>query len=83
MRKLENFLRNAYAVQTPIVEICFGHQIPAQALGGKVEKSPLDWAVGRTNYEFNDCSQALMNAWHQDQVTALPETPHLQMAITL
>ena len=74
MRKLEDFLRDAYAAQTPIVGICFGHQILAQALGGKVEKPPFDWAVGPTNYEFNDGSQAVMNASHRDQVTVLPET---------
>ena len=35
---LEGFLRAAYAAKVPIVGVCFGHQILAQALGGKVEK---------------------------------------------
>ena len=35
---LENFIRSAYKTKIPIVAICFGHQILAQALGGKVEK---------------------------------------------
>lgn len=70
---LEDFLRAAYAAEVPIVGICFGHQILAQALGGKVEKFPLGWGVGPTNYDFVDGSQAVMNAWHQDQVTALPD----------
>ncbi len=74
MRKLENILRDACAAQTPIVGICSGHQILAQALGGKVENSPFGWAFGPTNYEFNEGSQAAMNAWHRDQVTVMPET---------
>ncbi len=70
---LEGFLRAAYAAEVPIVGICFGHQVLAQALGGKVEKFPLGWGVGPTRYTFADGSQAVMNAWHQDQVTALPD----------
>ena len=35
---LEEFIRDAYAAQVPLVGICFGHQIIAQAMGGKVEK---------------------------------------------
>ncbi len=56
----------------PLVGICFGHQIIAQALGGKVEKFAGGWSVGRTEYTVNGQSMAL-NAWHQDQVTALPQ----------
>lgn len=69
---LEDFLRAAYTAEVPIVGICFGHQVLAQALGGKVEKFPLGWGIGPTNYDFADGSQAVMNAWHQDQVTVLP-----------
>ncbi|WP_176248482.1 MULTISPECIES: type 1 glutamine amidotransferase [unclassified Sulfitobacter] len=56
----------------PLVGICFGHQIIAQALGGKVEKFAGGWSVGRTEYTVNGQPMAL-NAWHQDQVTALPQ----------
>ncbi|MBQ0805822.1 MAG: type 1 glutamine amidotransferase [Sulfitobacter sp.] len=56
----------------PLVGICFGHQIIAQALGGKVEKFAGGWSVGRTEYTVNGQPMAL-NAWHQDQVTVLPQ----------
>lgn len=69
---LEAFIRDVYAADIPMVGICFGHQIIAQALGGKVEKFSDGWAVGRQTYNWVGEDVAL-NAWHQDQVTALPE----------
>ncbi|SFO83438.1 type 1 glutamine amidotransferase [Tranquillimonas alkanivorans] len=69
---LEDFIRQAHAARRPMVGVCFGHQIIAQALGGKVEKFPGGWAVGRRPYDF-DGKMLHLNAWHQDQVTELPE----------
>ncbi|MFT5065490.1 MAG: GMP synthase-like glutamine amidotransferase [Reinekea sp.] len=68
---LEDFIRNAKAADVPMVGVCFGHQIIAQALGGKVMKFDGGWAVGRQTYQWGDDELAL-NAWHQDQVVALP-----------
>lgn len=69
---LEDFIREAYAAEIPMVGICFGHQIIAQALGGHVEKFEGGWALGRTAYQIEGETLHL-NAWHQDQVTRLPE----------
>lgn len=71
IRQLEDFIRHVVAADVPLVGICFGHQIIAQALGGKTEKFHAGWAVGRTEYDWGDDRIAL-NAWHQDQVTKLP-----------
>ena len=68
---LEDFIRRAYAAHVPLVGICFGHQIIAQALGGRVVKHPGGWAVGTQDYDFGGESLRL-NAWHQDQVVQLP-----------
>lgn len=68
---LEDFIRASYAARVPLVGICFGHQIVAQAMGGKVERHPNGWAVGATDYDFGDKSLRL-NAWHRDQVTQVP-----------
>lgn len=72
IRRLEQFLRDAYAADVPIVGICFGHQVLATALGGKVERAPQGWGVGPTEYDFGGCT-TVINAWHQDQVTEAPE----------
>ncbi len=71
IRPLEDFIRKAYAERVPMVGICFGHQIIAQALGGKVEKYSGGWSVGPTEYDF-DGETVTLNAWHQDQVTEKP-----------
>ncbi len=69
---LEDFIRAAYAARVPMVGICFGHQIIAQALGGRVEKYRGGWSVGPTDYDFGG-EKLRLNAWHQDQVVAIPE----------
>lgn len=68
---LEAFIRAAHTAAAPMVGICFGHQIMAQALGGKVEKFAGGWAIGATEYDFGT-ETLVLNAFHQDQVIAPP-----------
>lgn len=71
--ELEGFIRALHNNDRPLVGVCFGHQIIAQALGGKVEKFDGGWAVGHQEYDFDDGTHMRLNAWHQDQVTTLPK----------
>lgn len=72
---LEKFVRQAFAANIPIVGICFGHQLLAQALGGKVEKFKGGWSVGRVEYSLDETlglTETPLHAFHQDQVIELP-----------
>jgi len=80
IKPLKRFLRRAYEQDVPIVGICFGHQILAEALGGKAEKSDKGWGLGVHRYPLlrhggieGVDGELTLNAFHQDQVTRLPE----------
>ena len=69
---LEQLIRDITTSGKPLIGVCFGHQIIAQALGGRVEKYGGGWSVGPQVYDFAGTPTRLQ-AWHQDQVTELPE----------
>ncbi|MEP5729147.1 MAG: type 1 glutamine amidotransferase [Sulfitobacter sp.] len=70
---LEDFIRESYQAHVPMIGVCFGHQVIAQAMGGKVEKFAGGWSIGRVAYELNGQTTHI-NAWHQDQVVEKPAT---------
>lgn len=79
---LEAFLRAND--QVPMVGVCFGHQIMAQAFGGKVVKSDKGFGVGLHSYEvaspepwMDDEDAFSIPASHQDQVVELPPESHV------
>lgn len=53
------FVRTLYDARKKLIGICFGHQLMAYALGGKVERSPKGWGVGVHQHCF-----AHMPTWH-------------------
>lgn len=69
---LEALIREIRATNRPLIGVCFGHQIIAQALGGKVEKFSGGWSIGPQAYDINGKKMTL-NAWHQDQVVQNPD----------
>jgi len=82
--RLEDFVRTAYANKTPMVGVCFGHQLIAQALGGTVGKSEKGWGIGRHVYRVLpengvvDGEEVAIACSHQDQVV---EAPHDALTI--
>jgi GMP synthase-like glutamine amidotransferase len=72
MRALKEFLRGAIARDVPVVGICFGHQILAEAMGGKVVKSERGWGCGVHRYSLSDGGEIAVAAMHQDQVIEVP-----------
>ncbi|MGN6102975.1 MAG: glutamine amidotransferase-related protein [Devosia sp.] len=88
MAPLRDFICRAYAVKTPMVGICFGHQIMADALGGDVRKSDKGWGLGRHRYavrgkasRFAVPADAFAVACsHQDQVITAPRDAEVILA---
>ena len=56
------FVRELNARKKKLVGICFGHQIVAQALGGKTEKSTKGWGQGLHTHTFVETPD-----WHDDE----------------
>jgi GMP synthase-like glutamine amidotransferase len=76
--KLTTFLRAARG-KARLVGICFGHQIMAEAFGGRVEKSAKGWGAGLHTYPIvarppwlDGPPLVSAPASHQDQVMSQP-----------
>jgi GMP synthase-like glutamine amidotransferase len=65
------FVREAHVADVPTVGVCFGHQVIAHALGGRVEKAASGWGVGAQLIEGAQTGRLLF--MHQDQVVELPD----------
>jgi GMP synthase-like glutamine amidotransferase len=80
MAPLEDFIRELVATHIPLIGVCFGHQIIAEALGGEVVKSDKGWGVGLQQYRIEqahswleaESQQVRIYAYHQDQVVKCP-----------
>lgn len=84
---LADLVRQAHDAQVPTVGICFGHQLIAHVLGGRVERAAHGWGVGvRAAQVTSDAlppsvpSRFRLIHSHQDQVVALPPDAELLAA---
>ncbi|SDJ96337.1 glutamine amidotransferase-related protein [Microbulbifer yueqingensis] len=77
---LMEFVRLLHEREKPTIGICFGHQLIAQALGGRTRKSDKGWGVGVHSYELQETPSWMSEPLetfrllvsHQDQVEELP-----------
>lgn len=82
IKQLEEYIRLLHQDKKKLVGICFGHQLIAQSLGGKVEKNNKGWEIGITATHITETLDWMQPARefffslvsHQDQVTHLPES---------
>lgn len=78
---LHDLVREIYRAGKPLIGICFGHQLIANALGGEAAKSKKGWGAGikkipvleQSDIIPEDCQSLDLLYMHQDQVTSLPK----------
>ncbi|KAA3625874.1 MAG: GMP synthase [Proteobacteria bacterium] len=82
IRRLEAFVVALVEARVPYVGICFGHQLLAKALGGKVVRADVGWGVGVSENRIEapqwwmgeePLDEVNLVVSHQDQVVKLPE----------
>lgn len=78
--KLSAFVRDVRDAGAPFAGICFGHQLLAHALGGRVARAASGWGVGNHMISVDrpepwmapPAGTLSLHFMHQDQVEALP-----------
>ena len=85
---LKDLVRATAAANRPQVGICFGHQLMAEAFGGRVERSDKGWGVGVHAYEVRATAGWMRSApariacaaSHRDQIVAPPAGARILLA---
>jgi GMP synthase (glutamine-hydrolysing) len=80
MLRAEHLVRSIVAARVPLLGICFGHQLVAQALGGHVARNPRGREIGTVRLQriaddplFAGLPRVVdVNATHVDSVVRLP-----------
>lgn len=79
IQTLSDFIQHLDQKKKKLIGICFGHQLIAQTLGGRVQPNPQGWEISVTQVQltplaaqFFERSILLMHQMHQDIVTQLP-----------
>ena len=88
IKRTEKYLTTAMDQGMPVLGICFGHQLIAQTLGGKVDWHPEGREIGTTMVSLTESAGTdslfaslpkafPVHATHMQTVTALPEGAHI------
>lgn len=80
IHRLRKYVVELHESRTRLVGVCFGHQMVAEALGGKTEPAPVGWHVGvnansvvrREPFMTPSLETFNLIFSHRDQVTRLP-----------
>ncbi|MCR9213043.1 MAG: type 1 glutamine amidotransferase [Proteobacteria bacterium] len=81
IKPLEEFCRQLVASGRPTIGICFGHQIMAQALGGRAGKYAGGWGIGVREYVMTKSQETVhLLSFHQDQVLEAPKDTEIIMS---
>ncbi|MGB1092127.1 MAG: type 1 glutamine amidotransferase [Oceanobacter sp.] len=67
IHNLKAFIREIVQTEQPLVGICFGHQLIAEALGGKVEKYSGGWRLGIHQYQTQGSLQDYLKSQLKNQ----------------
>jgi len=76
--RLKSWIEKTVACDLPLVGFCFGHQVIAEALGGRCEPNPKGWELGLTHLSAVNAFDPLwpvpltLLQMHQDHVKRLP-----------
>ena len=70
MLRAQTWLREAVALDVPVLGICFGHQLLAEALGGHVVKNPRGRQIGTVKVTLGDAAK------HDAMFAGLPREMH-------
>lgn len=81
IKQLIEFVKQLDQLGKKLIGICFGHQVIAQAMGGKVMKSDKGWGIGIASNAIVHTPEWMvpvkkelnMLVSHQDQVISIPQ----------
>lgn len=81
IHRLRDFVVEMHEARTKLIGICFGHQMVAQALGGRTDPADVGWGVGvheshvirKDDFMDPPLSSFSLLVSHKDQVSKLPD----------